>query len=101
MSANQTLLQSPESTLNKLKTELETKKRAANDTAREIAELNESITGFEPITQEIKQIINTYNQALKNLKCDRDDLQCYLSERGDKIMNEITNDVKKQIEGKI
>src|SRR5262245_37231894 len=100
MSANQPPVQSHESTLNKLKMELDNKKKAADDTAREIAELNESITGFEPITKEITQIINSYNQALKNLKCDRDDLQSYLSEKGGKIKNEVTYDVKKQIEEK-
>jgi hypothetical protein len=46
-------------------------------------------------------MITAYNQALKNLKCDRDDLQSYLSYKGDKIRKEITDDAKKQIEDKI
>jgi chromosome segregation ATPase len=101
MSANQPPVQSPESTLNKLKTDLDNKKRAADDTAREIAELNESITGFEPIIREIKQVASSYSQALKNLKCERDDLQSFLTEKGNKIKNEVTHEAQKQIEEKV
>jgi cingulin len=90
----------PESKLQELKQDLDSKKAEANTLTQVVGVLNEDIAVLDQITKEIKQIVDGFGQALKNLKCDKEDANDYLNQKKPKIEDAIKGQ-KDKLDSKI
>jgi chromosome segregation ATPase len=81
--------QDPENKLEELKQTLNKKKGEANSLTQEMGVLSEDIAALDQVTKEVKQILDSFGQAFKNLKYDKEDVSDYLTQKKPKIEAEI------------